>query len=183
MSMDIDHESRINDITSRVEEALRREPPAGVEHEVIRYAPPAVRTLPLPEYVQHRPDVDQIGKAASEAIVQQYQGAMKALEAMGKELIDCVAKATAMSEQCTDAIKYVVETCDLYRDESKLIFARIEHASALTTEVRKVCDDLRRKIHHEKPEREHLGHSDPGTHEAAADLQAGFPNPLVRGQG
>lgn len=125
---------------TRIEDAL------SDEAEIIRFAPPSVRNMPLPDYVQHRGDVDQVGRAASEAIVQQYQTAMKALEAMGVELIDCVKKAQNMAEQCNDAVKYIIETCDLYRDESKAIFTRIEHASALTAEVRKVCDELREKI-------------------------------------
>lgn len=170
----------VEDILSRVEDALRAE---QIDSEVVRFAPPSVRNMPLPDYVAHRDDADPVGKAASEAIVQQYQFAMKALEAMGIELIDCVQKATTMAEQCSDAIKYIQETCDLYRDESKLIFARIEHASALTCEVRKVCDELRRKIHDEKPKRVDPGHHHPGKDEEATDQQGGVPDAVVRRHG
>lgn len=169
------------DILVRLEDALRAEQPE--QSEVMRFAPPSVRNLPLPDYVQHRGDVDPVGKAASEAITLQYAGALKALEAMGIELIDCVQKAQAMAEQCNDAVKYIMETCELYRDESKLIFARIEHASVLTCEVRKVCDELRRKIHDEQPQHVDTGHSHSGQDEAAPDQQGGLPNALVRGHG
>lgn len=175
--MDIDQDIRVTDITARVEEALHADLPI----DVVRFAPPSVR-LPLPDYVSHRSDVDPIGKAASEAIAIQYAGAMKALEEMGKELIDCVKQSHEMAERCIDAVRFVSETCDLYREDSKAVFARIEHCSALTMEVRKVCDEMRRKIHHDnKPEREHFGHSNPGQDEAAADQPARLSDAVVRG--
>jgi hypothetical protein len=136
---------RIGEIAERLEESLLpTEPPH--DRDLIRFAPPSARRLPLPDYLSHRDDVDHVGKAASEAIVIQYQGAIKALETMGKELIECVKEAHEMAERCIEAVNYITETCDLYRDESKLIFVRIEHASALTAEVRKLCDDMRAKI-------------------------------------
>lgn len=183
--MDTDHILRIREMDARIQEALEREPPVDAEHEVIRYAPPAAREKlpPLPSYVEHREGLDTIGKAAAQAIVMQYDGAMKALEAMGKELVDCVKQAQAMAEGCIAAMKYVAETCDSYRDESKAIFARIEHASALTAEVRKVCDEMRGRIKNEKSEREHPGYSNSGENEAAADLQAGLSDAMVRRQG
>jgi hypothetical protein len=47
------------------------------------------RTAPMPSYVEHHADVDQIGKLSAEAVIAQYEGAVKALEAMGTTLIDC----------------------------------------------------------------------------------------------
>lgn len=139
---------RIQEFEDRIEDALRDEPQVVAGQEVARYAPPELRSamLPLPSYVEHREDIDATGKAAAQAIVQQYEGAMKALEAMGKELIDCVRQSQEMAERALDCVKVVTETCDAYREESKSIFVRIEHASALTAEVRKVCDEMRQKI-------------------------------------
>jgi hypothetical protein len=177
-----DHVLRITDLDRHIQEALRREPPVPDEHEVIRYAPPAARTQlpPLPPYVEHRDDLDVIGKAAATAIVMQYEGATKALETMGKELIQCVQQAQSMSENCIAMIKYVAETCDLYREDSKAIFARIEQASALTFEVRKVCEEMRSKIS-EKSQRSDNGHSNSGQDETASDQQARVPDAMVRG--
>jgi hypothetical protein len=137
---------RIQEFDALIEKALADEPPLG--DVVMHFAPPATRAIlpPLPSYVEHRDDIDMIGKAASQAIVQQYDGAMKALEAMGKELIDCVRQSQEMTERALAAVKFVAETCDAYREESKAMFARIQHASALTAEVRKVCEDMRSKI-------------------------------------
>lgn len=146
--MATDHALRIAELDTYIQQGLRDDPPVNNEHEMIRYAPPSTRDAlpPLPSYVQHRDDIDLIGKAASQAIVTQYDGALRALEAMGKELIECVKQSQQMTERALEAVKFVTETCDAYREESKLIFTRIEHAAALTAEVRKVCEDMRSKI-------------------------------------
>ena len=184
--MKADHVLRIKEMDAAIQEGLKRDPPVDLDqHEVIRYAPPAERDKlpPLPNYVEHREDLDTVGKAAAQAIVMQYEGAMKALESMGKELIDCVEQALKMAQGCIAAVKDVAETCNQYRDESKAIFARIEYASALTAEVRNVCESMRGKIKSEKSEREHPGHSNSGQDEAAANQQAGVSDAMVRGYG
>jgi hypothetical protein len=146
--MATDQVLRIAEFDTRMEEALRQEPSAAPAEDLIRFAPPATRNAlpPLPSYVEHREDIDLIGKAASQAVVMQYDGAMRALESMGKELIECVKQSQQMAERALEAVKFVTETCDAYKEESKLIFTRIEHASALTAEVRKVCEEMRQKI-------------------------------------
>jgi hypothetical protein len=100
----------------------------------------------MPSYPGHRADVDQIGKLSAEAVVAQYEGAVKALEAMGTTLIDCVQRAEKMAAGCKDAIAYVQDTAQKYRDEAKLIFDRIQKASVMTAEVKSVCDEMRKKI-------------------------------------
>ena len=112
--------------------------------------PPKVRTPSslTPPYVEHHPDVDQIGKLSAEAVTAQYEGAVKALEAMGTTLIDCVERAEKMAAGCKDAIAYVQDTAQKYREEAKLIFDRIEQASVMTAEVRSICDEMRKKIEH-----------------------------------
>jgi hypothetical protein len=181
--MNADQILRIREMDARIEEALKRDPPVDPEHEVVRYAPPAAREKlpPLPSYVEHREGLDTVGKAASQAIVMQYEGAVKALEAMGAELIDCVRQSQAMAEEAIACVKFVTETCDAYRDESKAIFARIQHASALTIEVRKMCEAMRGKIADEKLERQHPGHSDSAQNEIPPDQQAGLSHAMVRG--
>ena len=109
------------------------------------------RTAPMPSYVEHHADVDQIGKLSAEAVIAQYEGAVKALEEMGTTLIDCVKRAENMAAGCKDAIAYVQDTAQKYREEAKLIFERIEQASVMTAEVKSVCDDVRKKIEHPAP--------------------------------
>lgn len=121
------------------------------DHRTIGFAAPSkARTpsSPMPPYVEHHPDVDQIGKLSAEAVTAQYEGAVKALEAMGTTLIDCVRRAEKMAAGCEDAIAYVQDTAQKYREEAKLIFDRIEQASVMTAEVRSLCDEMRKKIEH-----------------------------------
>ena len=127
----------------------KRAPPT--DHRTIDFvAPPKVRTpsSPMPPYVEHHPDVDQIGKLSAEAVTAQYEDAVKALEAMGTTLIDCVNRAENMAAGCKGAIAYIQDTAQKYREEAKLIFDRIEQASVMTAEVRSICDEMRKKIEH-----------------------------------
>jgi hypothetical protein len=121
------------------------------DHRKIGFAaPPKVRmsSPPMPPYVEHHPDVDQIGKLSAEAVTAQYEDAVKALEAMGTTLVDCVKRAEKMAAGCKDAIAYVQDTAQKYREEAKLIFDRIEQASVMTSEVKSICDEMRKKIEH-----------------------------------
>ena len=132
-----------------IAQALTKSPPSR-DQRSIGFPPPKVRTSspPMPPYVEHHADVDQIGKLSAEAVIAQYEGAVKALEDMGATLIDCVKRAEKMAAGCKDAINYVHDTAQKYREEAKLIFERIEQASAVTAEVRSVCDEMRKKIEH-----------------------------------
>ena len=100
----------------------------------------------MPPYVEHHAEVDQVGKLSAEAVAAQYEGAVKALEELGTTLVDCVKRAETMAAGCKDAIAYVQDTAQKYREEAKLIFDRIEQASVLTAEVRSVCDEMRKRI-------------------------------------
>lgn len=128
--------------------ALTKSAPLRDHHTIGFATPPKVRTSPMPPYVEHHPDVDQIGKLSAEAVTAQYEGAVKALEAMGITLIDCVKRAEKMAAECKDAIAYVQDTAQKYREEAKLIFDRIEQASVMTAEVRSLCDEMRKRIEH-----------------------------------
>jgi hypothetical protein len=140
------------DVERDIAQALTKSPPLRDQRAIgaIGFAPPKVRTpsAPMPPYVEHHADLDQIGKLSAEAVIAQYEGAVKALEDMGTTLIDCVKRAEKMAAGCKDAINYVHDTAQKYREEAKLIFERIEQASAVTAEVRSVCDEMRKKIEH-----------------------------------
>jgi hypothetical protein len=138
----------LSDVEHGIAEALARNTPR--DHRPIDFAPPAVRmqSPPMPAYVEHHANVDQIGKLSAEAVIAQYEGAVKALEEMGETLIDCVKRAEKMAGECKAAIAYVEDTAQKYREEAKLIFDRIEQASVMTAEVRSVCEEMRKKIEH-----------------------------------
>jgi hypothetical protein len=135
------------DVENGIAQVLVKSPPPR-DHRAIDFAPPKVRTpsQPVPPYVEHHADIDQIGKLSAEAVIAQYEGAVKALEAMGTTLIDCVRRAEKMAADCKDAIAYVQDTAQKYREEAKLIFDRIQQASVMTAEVRSVCDQMRKRI-------------------------------------
>jgi hypothetical protein len=137
------------DVERDIAQALTRSPPLR-DHRTIGFPPPKVRmpSQPMPPYVEHHANVDQIGKLSAEAVIAQYEGAVKALEEMGATLIDCVKRAEKMAAGCKDAITFVQDTAQKYREEAKLIFDRIEQASVMTAEVRSVCDEMRKKIEH-----------------------------------
>jgi hypothetical protein len=137
------------DVEHDIARALVKSPPPR-DHRRIDFVP-AIRAQtppPMPPYVEHHADVDQIGKLSAETVIAQYEDAVKALEAMGTTLIDCVKRAEKMAAGCKDAIAYVQDTAQKYREEAKVIFDRIEQASVMTAEVRSVCDQMRKKIEH-----------------------------------
>ena len=147
-----DKVSELIDVEHSIAEALAKSAPLR-DHRPEDFAPRALRTpsQPMPPYVEHHANVDQIGKLSAEAVIAQYEGAVKALEEMGVTLIDCVKRAENMAAGCRDAIAYVQDTAQKYREEAKLIFDRIEQASMMTSEVRSVCDEMRKKIEHPVP--------------------------------
>jgi hypothetical protein len=137
------------DVERDIAQALTISPPPRA-HRTIGFAPPKVRppAQPMPPYVEHHANVDQIGKLSAEAIIAQYEGAVKALEEMGSTLIDCVKRAESMAAGCKDTFAFVRDTAQQYREEAKLIFDRIEQASVMTAEVKSVCDEMRKRIEH-----------------------------------
>ena len=137
------------DVEGDIAQALMRSPPQR-DHVTIGFAPPRVRTPAqlMPPYVEHHANVDQIGKLSAEAMIAQYEGAVKALEEMGATLIDCVKRAESMAAGCKDTFAFVRDTAKQYREEAKVIFDRIEQASVMTAEVKSVCDEMRKKMEH-----------------------------------
>ena len=69
-----------------------------IEAEV-RNRPPVHRApaLAMPDYVEHRDGVTEIGKLSAEAVVREYEAAAKDIEAMGVELIGLVRQCEAMT--------------------------------------------------------------------------------------
>jgi hypothetical protein len=134
------------DVEHDIAQVLTKSPPPR-DHRAIDFSPTKVRTTSPPmTYVEHHADVDQIGKLSADVVIAQYEGAVKALEAMGTTLIDCVQRAEKMAAGCKDAIAYVQDTAQKYREEAKLVFDRIQQASVMTAEVRSVCDEMRKRI-------------------------------------
>jgi hypothetical protein len=111
--------------------------------------PLASTTLPsttLPDYVEPQNGVPRVGALSAEAVVRDYEAAAKEIEAMGAELIDAAKKCEAMTAEVHNAIAYMRDTAKAYREEAKKIFKRIEDCALFTENVRKTCEEVKRKM-------------------------------------
>ena len=87
-------------------------------------------------------EVSRVGITA-EAVMRDYDSAAEEIEAMGAELISAVKKFEAMT---TDVNNVIRETAAAYRQEGKKIFERIEECAVFTEDVRKTCEDVKRRM-------------------------------------
>jgi hypothetical protein len=88
-------------------------------------------------------EVSRVGALTAEAVMQEYASAAKEIEAMGAELISAVTKFEAMT---TDVNNVIRETAVAYRQEGKKMFERIEESALFTEDVRKTCEDVKRRM-------------------------------------
>ena len=100
----------------------------------------------MPDYVEHRDGATEIGKLSAEAVVREYEAAAKDIEALGVELVETVKQCEAMSRDALAAMDELKDTANRYRDEAKRVFLQIENCSLMTSEVRKICGELRDRI-------------------------------------
>jgi hypothetical protein len=79
----------------------------------------------------------------SEALMRDYESAVEEFEAMGAELISAAKKSEAITADVHNAIR---DTAEAYRQEGKKIFERIEECALFTENVRKTCEDVKRRM-------------------------------------
>jgi len=79
----------------------------------------------------------------SEALMRDYVSAVEEFEAMGAELIGAAKKSEAITADVQNAIR---ATAEAYRQEGKKIFDRIEECALFTENVRKTCEDAKRRM-------------------------------------
>ncbi|WFU13665.1 hypothetical protein [Bradyrhizobium sp. CB3481] len=101
---------------------------------------------PMPDYVEHKDGVNQVGKLSAEAVVREYDAAVKEIEALGAELADAAKKCEAMVAGVHAMVGEIKELAANYREEGKRYFLQIEDCSLMTSEVRSVCETLKKKI-------------------------------------
>jgi hypothetical protein len=136
-------------IMASVEQLRRRE---GVNLVQLEADIASVRTgssiasIALPDYVEHTEGVTRVGALSAEAVVRDYESAAKEIEAMGTELIEAAQKCEALTAQVHDAIGFMRETAAGYRDEGRKIFKRIEECALFTEDVRKTCEEVKRRM-------------------------------------
>jgi hypothetical protein len=95
-----------------------------------------------PDYVEHLEGVSRAGALTAEAVMRDYESAAKEIEAMGAELISAAKKCEAMTADVHNAIAFMRDTAEAYRQEGKKIFKRIEECALFTENVRKTCQEL-----------------------------------------
>jgi 2,4-dienoyl-CoA reductase-like NADH-dependent reductase (Old Yellow Enzyme family) len=136
------------DLEREIAEEFRKLPPPEREPQPTDFAPPSVRApdLAMPDYVEHRDGVPEIGKLSAEAVVREYEAAAKDIEALGVDLVEHVKKCEAMTRDALLVIEELKETAAQYRDEAKRVFLQIENCSLLTAEVRKTCAEMKERI-------------------------------------
>lgn len=106
----------------------------------------SISSINLPDYVEHTAGVSRVGALSAEAVVRDYESAAKEIEAMGTELIDAAQKCEALTAQVHDAIAFMRETAAGYREEGRKIFKRIEECALFTEDVRKTCEQVKRRM-------------------------------------
>jgi hypothetical protein len=104
------------------------------------------REVSLPNYVEHRAGVTDIGKLSAEAIVREYEAAAKAIESLELKLVEHVRLCEAMCRELLAVIEELKETAGHHREEAKRIFLHIESCSQMAADVRGVCAELKNKI-------------------------------------
>ena len=113
--------------------------------DVLKYAPPAVRSAALPDRVEYSSD-GSVSKLSAEAIMREFEVTAREVEAMGKELADAARRCEATVAGAHQALAECKETAALIRDKGKHYSAQIEDVSAMTAEVRATCSALKAKI-------------------------------------
>ncbi|WP_445221986.1 hypothetical protein ACKWRH_19985 [Bradyrhizobium sp. Pa8] len=106
----------------------------------------SIASIALPDYVEHTAGVTRVGALSAEAVIRDYESAAKEIEAMGTELIDAAQKCEALTAQVHDAIAFMRETAAGYREEGRKIFKRIEECALFTEDVRKTCEQIKRRM-------------------------------------
>jgi hypothetical protein len=101
---------------------------------------------PMPDYVEHKEGINQVGKLSAEGIVREYDAAVKEIEALGAELTEAANNCEAMVSGGHSLVNEMKELASNYREEGRRYFLQIEECSLMTSEVRTVCEALKKKI-------------------------------------
>ena len=131
------------EIQAEVHNAHQPRQPGPIDFVTPMTAAPA---MAMPDYVEHRDGATEIGRLSAEAVVREYEAAAKDIEALGAELVERVKQCEAMSRDVLRVTDELKETANRYREEAKRVFIEIESCSKMTSEVSKICGELRDRI-------------------------------------
>jgi hypothetical protein len=116
----------------------------------------------MPDYVEHLPEVSDVGRLSSQALAAEYETAAKQVEAMGASLvramqeceqdaINAVKHLEEVRDSTLEAVKACQATATSYRDEAKKLFTRIQKSALLAEDVRRLCSTMRQNIEAGEP--------------------------------
>jgi peroxiredoxin family protein len=129
-----------------------------IEHEIKRSVVPARTPIPLPDYVTHAEDVDQVGRLTAEAVAMSFEASAKKIEAMGAMLMDSMKECETESVRLLreldkvkaeneEAVRACAAAAEVYRSQAKELFEKIQSRSIAAAKVRETCaaviDDLK----------------------------------------
>jgi len=106
---------------------------------------PPVHSEPIPDCVEHVEEGSQ-GATKADAVMRDFESALKEIEAMGADLTSLAKKCEAMTLDVQNVTALIASTAEAYRREGKKIFERIEECTASTDDVRRRCEDIKRRI-------------------------------------
>jgi signal transduction protein with GAF and PtsI domain len=130
----------VTQIEGEIHEAVQQRPPR------IQAVDPVPRVPGVPDYVNHREDVSEIGRLSAEAIVREYEVTAKEIEAVGDFVREMAQRCEQLTTSASAMLKEIKTTAARYRKEGKRIFNEIESCSSATDEVRQLCESFRDKI-------------------------------------
>jgi hypothetical protein len=120
----------MEDLVQQIKEGMQKVPPFPGTNSGNSSAPRVnAPSLSMPDHVEQTDGTAKLGQLSAEAIVREYEAAAKEIEAMGAEVLEGVN-----------------ETAARYREEAKRIFLEIQNCSVVTTEVRRLCVEMKDKI-------------------------------------
>ena len=141
-------QSTIGQVLTNIEREIQAEVHNTLQPRPVDFVPPmtAAPDMAMPDYVEHSDGATEIGRLSAEAVVREYEAAAKDIEALGVELVEHVKQCEAMARDVLKVTDELKETANRYRDEAKRVFVQIENCSKMTSEVRKICVELRDRI-------------------------------------
>jgi chromosome segregation ATPase len=93
--------------------------------------------------VQADPD---IGKLSADAVLEQYNMAAKAVEAMGEEVQKRIRALEDAMKDCDEDMRLLREAADSIREKGQLAHAEIERTSAVSKDIREIVAAIKAKI-------------------------------------
>lgn len=90
--------------------------------------------------------VVDLGKLSAEAVQTQYELAAKAVEELGVAVRERIARLQAALEECDSDLKLLADAAAHIRDKGNLVYAQIDEASALSSEIRTTVSDFKTKL-------------------------------------